>query len=141
MQIAVGLETLACEHRHRHRAGRRLVLHVHGATAPQIPVVVDVARERAVLPVLCVGRHHVGMPEQRQRRAGALARDAGDQVGAIGVAGDQLALQAVGLEVALQHQRGRRLVAGRVGAVDADEVAREADRLLVQSGIDHGEAD
>ena len=93
------------------------------------------------MPVLSVGRHHVRMPEQRERRAGALARDPGHQVGAIGVAGDKFALHAVGLEVALQHECGRRLVAGRVGAVDADEVAREADRLVVQCGIDHGEAD
>ena len=122
-QVAAGLEPRTGERGHGHGPARGLVLHVHRAAAPDVAVVVEVAVERRVLPVLGVGRDDVRVAEQRQGRPLAGAGDAGDQVGAVGIAGHQLAGDAVCLEVVLEQHRGGRLPPRRVRGVDPDQVA------------------
>ena len=67
-----GRKPLRASSRHRHRAGGHLVLHVDGAAAPEIAVVVDDALERRVGPVARVAGDDVGVADERQRlgRAG-----------------------------------------------------------------------
>ena len=69
-QVAARPEAAARQLGHRHRPGRDLVLHVDGAAAPQPAVVVDHRLERRVRPVARVARHHVGVPDERQRLGG-----------------------------------------------------------------------
>ena len=135
--VTAGAEPAAGQGGHRHRPRRGLVLHVRRAAPPQEAVVVQVARERGVPPVLRSGRHDVGVPDQRHRRALARPRDAGDQVRPVGVAGDQLAGHAVRLEVALEQRRRRRLAAGRIRRVDPQQVAQELRRLVAQVALVH----
>ena len=136
-QVAAGLEALPRQRRHRHRPGHRLVLHVDRAAAPQVAVLIEVAVERRVLPVLGVGGDDVGVAEQGQRRPLAAARDPGDQVGPLGITGDQLAGDPVRLQVVPEHHGGRCLPPGRVRGVDADQVAEQAGGLVAQGGVGH----
>ena len=59
------------------------------------------------------------------------------EVGAIRVPRDELALDAVGLEVLLQHEGGRRLAAGRVRRVDPDQVAGKTESLVPELTLVH----
>ena len=58
--------------------------------------------------------------------------DPGHEVRALGHLRDQLALDAVRLEVVAQELRRRRLVAGRVRRVDADQPLEEVGDLVAQ---------
>jgi hypothetical protein len=64
-----------------------------------------------------------------ERRAVA-ARDARDEVRALGHLRDQLALDAVRLEVVAQQLGRARLVARRVRRVDADQALEEVGDLV-----------
>jgi hypothetical protein len=126
----------AREGRHGDRPRRQLVLHVRRPTAPDVAGLVDMAGERRMRPaVRIVGRYHVRMAEERQRRPGAPAADAGDQVGPAGVAGDQLTLDTVRLEVAREQAGRRRLAARRVARVDPQQVAQKGGRLVAKLAL------
>jgi hypothetical protein len=70
--------------------------------------------------------------EEGEARPVAAAAQAGDEVGARRLAGVELALDAVLLEVAAQELGGGRLVARRIDRVDADQLPEELDGLLPQ---------
>jgi hypothetical protein len=114
------------------RAGGHLVLHVDRAAAVEVPVVVDDALERRVRPVPGIGRYDVRVADEGQRGGAVGSGDPGDQVRAVGLAGDQLARHPGVLEVAAQVLGGPGLVAGRVGGVETDQVAGERDDLVLQ---------
>ena len=113
---------------HRHRAGRHLVLHVDRAASPQEAGLVDGGGEGGMGPVPRVGRHDVGLADERERRRPSGAGCAGHQVGPVGVARDQLAVDAGVGEVVEQVRRRAGLVArlaaerglGGVASVEAD---------------------
>jgi hypothetical protein len=90
-----------------------------------------------VLPVLGVGRNDVGVAEEGQARSFARAGDPGDEIGALGVARDELALDAIRLQVLLEHEGGRSFPAGRVRRIDSDQVAGKAERFVPKFTLDH----
>ena len=128
-QVAGAAPAAARQRRHGDGAGRDLVLHVDRPAAPQEAVVVDHGTERRVDPVAGVGRHHVAVPDEGERRSAAGARDPGDEVGATRVARDQLDLDPGALQVGGEHLGHRGLVAVR--GVDPDDLGGEPDRLVV----------
>ncbi len=84
-------------------------------------------------PVAWVDRHDVGVADEREALGVPVAAgQPGDQVGPVGLARDELALDPGLAEVVGQVPRDERLVAGCVAGVEADEVAREAHDLLVE---------
>ena len=84
-----------------------------------------------------VDRHDVGVADEGEALGVRVAAgQAGDQVGPVGLARDELALDPGLAEVVGQVPRDERLVAGCVAGVEADEVAREGHDLLVEIG--HG---
>ena len=119
------------------RPRRGLVLHVGGAAAPDEAVLVQMAGERRMLPVLRLGRNDVGVPEKAERRPVAGAGDPRDQIGAVGIPGNDLRVDAHGLEVPGDLERRRRLAPRRVRRVDADQGTKEGGHLLAQSGVVH----
>ncbi len=139
-QVALRPEAGPCEFGHGHGSRGDLVLHVHGAAPVQVAVVVHDAFERRVRPVAWVRGHHVGVADEGERGRLARAGQARDQVGAVVLAGDELALDTGRAEVVVQVRRGVRLVPrpptqqplGRVAGVEPDQVPRNADDLLVQ---------
>ena len=130
--VAVRDVAAAREHREGDGARGRLALHVERATAPEVAVA-HLARERRHRPVGRVGVDDVGVAGERERRAGAAAAHPRDQVGAPRIARDALALHAVAREIGLEHLGAERLVARRIGRVDADQVARQVDDLVEQA--------
>jgi len=123
---------------HRDHARGQLVLHVHGPAAVEV-VAVDDGIERRVRPVARVGGHDVQVPDQRQRRAAAGARDARDQVGPVRITGDQLAADPGCRQVVAQDHRRSRLAAGRVGRVDPDQPLAQVQDLGARVvGVQHG---
>ena len=84
---------LARERRPRHDLGRRLGLHVERAAAPHVAVV-QLARPRVARPVLGRGEHGVDVREVAEHRAVGLAAQRRDEVGALVLGADQLALEA-----------------------------------------------
>ncbi len=83
------------------------------------------ARERRAAPALARGRDHVDMALEQERRRGAAAGQARDQVGALRLAGADRALDAGLGEQALDVGDARALVARRVGGVEPDQVAEQ----------------
>ena len=134
-QIAARLKAGAGEVGDRHAARGELVLHVAGAATPDEALVVEVRVKRRMRPVGRVSGHDVGVPHQRERRPRAAAGQAGDQVGPVGIASHQLTGHAVGLEVLLDDQRGRRLASRRVRRIDPHELAQELDGLVAESDV------
>jgi hypothetical protein len=107
-----------------HAHGHHL-LHVDRAPAPERPVV-DLARERRVPPAAGLGRDHVDVAVEQQRRPGPVAPgQPGDQVGPPRGRRQHLRLhpglgQGVGQE---GHRLG--LVAWRVGGVEPQQRAQQ----------------
>ncbi len=134
-QVTTRPEARSGQPGHRDHAGRQLVLHVHGAAAVEVAVVDDGVEGR-VGPVPRVGRHHVQVPDEGQRGSTAGPRDARDQVGPVGVAGDQLAGDPGRFQVVPQHHCGCRLAAGRVCRVDPDQGLAQAQDLGPQLTVD-----
>ena len=73
--------------------GRDLALHVERAAAPDLAVV-ELAAQRAAAPLLGVGGHGVDVTEQAQGRARRRPAQPRDEVGALGLGGRQLAVEA-----------------------------------------------
>ena len=129
-QVAAGLKARAGKMRDRDTPRRELVLHVARAAAPDVAIVVKVSTKRRVRPILGVSRHHIGVAHQRERRAVARTRQAGDQIRAFGITRDELDLQPIGLEVLLDDHRDGRLAPRRVRRIDAHEIAQQLDRFV-----------
>ena len=92
-EISRGDEALAGERGERDRARRHLILHVERAAPPDLAVD-EVARPGIALPLGGVREHGVGMGQEREGRTVA-ALDPGDEVRAVRLAGEELALHAV----------------------------------------------
>ena len=102
------------------------------APRPIEPAAGDRGPERVEGPGVARRRDDVRVGEQHHRRTAAAARDPSDEVEALRIGTDELALDAGGLEVLRDQPRGRGLVAGRVGGVEADQGLRELDHLVAQ---------
>jgi len=111
-------EAVTLKRREGDRRSRHLSLHVESAPPPDLPVH-EVSGPRVTIPLRGVGENSVGVTQERQRRT-ASARDPRNDVGPVGHAGDELALDTVLREIVAQELRGKRLVPGRVDGVDAD---------------------
>ncbi len=133
-QVAGRLEALAGERGDRDRVRGHLPLHVERAAPPDLAVA-HLAGERRHRPLGGVGEDDVGVAEQQQRRAVAATRNPGDEAGALGHARVEVAANAVCLEVFAQELGRRRLVAGRVGRVDADEPAEQIGDFVPQAHV------
>ena len=93
----------------------------------------DRAGERWVAPAAVLGRDHVHVPVEQQRRQVAAAgrRHPHDQVGA-----PRRGREHLGLQPRLAHLLGEELdalglVARRVGGVEADQRPQQLDRLVL----------
>ena len=126
-------------------AGGELPLHVGGAAADH-PAVADLGAERRQGPVRIGRRDDVGVGHEHDRGAAAGALDPGDQVEAVGVGADQLALDPRRGEVVGDQLRGRsspgradsRCRAGSArGSSSTDLVAQAQARptLSTSSGV------
>ncbi len=80
--VALRLEALARERRHRDRARGHLALHVERAASPDLAVA-ELAGPRIELPLGRIREHRVRVREEREPRPVAAARDAGDEVRAL----------------------------------------------------------
>ncbi|MGH2827004.1 MAG: hypothetical protein ACRDKF_08530 [Actinomycetota bacterium] len=80
-------------------------------------------------PISFVGRHHVGVSAERERRSFTGSRDAGDEVGALGLARDQLAFDTRGLEIVPKELGGLGFVPRGIRGIDADQSAQKIGRL------------
>ena len=130
-QVTARPEPRPRETREGHSPGCDLVLHVDGAAAEEIAVVVDDRVERWVRPVPGITRHDVGVAHECQGGSGATAAQPGDEVRPQRVARHDLALDPGRLEIVPEEHRSGRLAAGRVGGVDLDQGAAEVDDLAV----------
>ena len=106
-------------------------LFMSSAPRPQTIAVAQLAGERRHRPLGRIGEHDVRVAEEEQRRPVA-ARDPRDEVRALGHLRDQLALDAVRLEVVAQELGRSGLVAGRVRRVDADQALEKVGDLVAQ---------
>src|SRR4051794_34259735 len=97
-QVAVGLEAFAGQGGKRHRGSRDLALHVHGPATPDRAVAFD-RREWLDRPLLAPCHDDVEVAEERERWPGATAAETYEEVRAIRVLGDPLAVHAGRLEV------------------------------------------
>ncbi len=116
-EVAFGAKSLVGEmaHRYGHRSGQ--VEHVHRPPAPYLAVD-DLPTEGIVAPVLTVGGHDIGVPEERQRRRLTVATlDLGHQGGATGQGLVQLHVEASSLEQVAQEIGVALFVARLRGAV------------------------
>lgn len=115
------------------------VEHVHGAASPD-RALDELAPEWVMAPVLGRGRHHVGVPEQGERRCRRVGSpDPGHQRGPpwLGLVG--LHVDPRTLEVALDELGAAVLLArGDAPVVDApiaDELLEKLGRLLGTTGV------
>jgi hypothetical protein len=122
--IAARLKPGASKVGDRHTARGELFLHVTRTTTPDVTVVIEMRAKWRVRPILGIRRHHIGMAHQRERRTIARPRQAGDQIGALGIARHEFDLQPIGLEVLLDDHRYGRLAPRRVRRVDAHKIAQ-----------------
>jgi hypothetical protein len=135
-QIAVGPEAVTRERRDRDRGCGDVALHVERAAPPDL-VVEQLGAPGIALPLGGIGKHRVGVGEQREARPRAPPRKPRDEVGPSRLAGEQLRLDAAFREV-LAEQIGRNgLVPGRVDRVESDQRLQELDRLLTKRGDGH----
>ena len=123
----------ALQQQHRQQLHHARALHVHRAAAVDAPVAHDAAERRHV-PELLLDRHHVEVIAEQQRAAAAVAVQPRDQRLAARRNLDVLAGDALGLEQRAEEARGRGLVAGRVGGVDAQVALEDVQRLGVDGG-------
>ena len=110
------------------------------APRPQMQPSASLGRERVVAPVRRVGRDDVQVAvDQQGGPAPVLALDSGDHAGALGVR-----LQDRRLQAHLGQLRGDVLgglaltgarVVARVGGVDPDQVAADADDLVLRGHL------
>ena len=135
--VALRLEALAREGRHRDSARGHLALHVERAATPDLAVA-ELARPWIDLPLGRVREHRVRVREERQPRPVAGARDPRNEVRTLGNLGVQLAGDAVRLEVRAQVLGRSGLVPGRVDGVEADQL-REQRRHLVAERDDRAQ--
>ena len=137
-QVALGPEAAPHERAEDDRHRRREVEHVDRAAAPHLAVD-QLAAERVVPPAGGVDGHDVGVAHQAQRRRiGIGAGNAGDERGAARRRLPPLDVDAVALDVGLQHVGVACLESGLGGAlVDAlvaDQRLQQLDRLTGQIG-------
>jgi hypothetical protein len=124
------LEPLAGERGDRDGIGRHLALHVERTATPHVAVA-NLAGPRIDRPLgrICQNSVRVGQ-EQEPRRVRIATGDPRHEVGTIGDAREQRALDAERLEVPPQELRRDRLVAGRVDRVEAEQAREEPDHLV-----------
>ena len=134
-EVARRPEALASQRRERDGARGHLVLHVEGAAAPDL-FADELARPGIPFPLRGVGDDRVGVTEERQARPVA-ARQARDEIRALGRARIELGLDAVRREVVAQHLGCERLVPRRVDGVQAEEPLQELDRLVAERDRRH----
>ncbi len=118
-------------HHHRHAA-----LHVERPAAPHEAVVL-LAAERIVRPAPG-RRNHVDVPLHQQRRRGTLAGQARDQVGTLGVRGDDPGLTAEAVEQPAHPLHALALVARRVRRVEAQQLREQLGRAVLERVWGHG---
>ena len=145
--VAVERDVAALQLQHHHQRGGEVVLVVHRA-APVDVAAVAVGAERAVLPLLRVHVDGVEVADDEQRPLPARSLEPRHDVRAVGVGGQQLHRNALGLEHLL-HVVGRRLLhAGRVARVDPDQrlevpqrFCLERDEIRLERCLGGGRAD
>jgi hypothetical protein len=116
------------DHRQRHRVH---VLHVDGAATPEAAVL-DLAAERIDAPVVRVGRDDIEVAVNEQRTATLiLAGHPGDDARAALVRLVDLRLEPDLGQLLGDVFGGLALVAGRVRAVDPDQVAAQVDDFVL----------
>ncbi len=120
----------------RNGARRELALHVRGA-APDQPAVAELRRERSNGPIGARRGDDVGVGEQHQRRRLAATLEAGDEVEALRVGPNELAIDARGAEVVGEKLGGGGLVTGRVRGVEPDQRLSQPDHLVPEPGVGH----
>src|SRR5439155_24944143 len=101
--------------------------------APDV-VVVDLGRERVVLPRLTGRRDDVDVAVEEEGRSGAAAAGTRDQVRAFRLARVDAGLEAGVAQEALDERDAFALVAGRVGRVEADETLEKLGRRTPDLG-------
>ena len=137
-EVAAVLEQPA----HGHGEGGQQVLHVDGAAPPDVAVLHDAGKGRLV-PLVGRRRHDVLVRHERQARPRARAGQRDDEAAPPGRLAHDLAAQTETAKVLVEERGHGRLVAGRVGRVDADQGGEQLARLALhpgdQGGIDAGD--
>ena len=111
--------------------GGRPAFHVDGA-APEHRAVDDVARQRVARPQLALARRKdVDMAVEHEVRAGRVKGRGGEDVRHRRLRRHDLVVDALGVEEGGDKSRARLRVARRVVGIDAREVLKEADGLVL----------
>lgn len=113
---------------HRGHEHRHATLHVQGAATPE-DAVADLAGEGVGRPLLAGHRDHVDVTVEEQRRSRATPGQAGDDVGPVGIAGENPYLQPRGLQLGRQPGDQLTLPTGGRARVEADQLAGKLARL------------
>ena len=78
------------------------------------------------------GHDDVEVPQEGQRRTGPVAAQPDEEVRAIGILRDALALEARRKQVVLENRHRARLAPGRVGGVAGDQAPQQVTDLAAQ---------
>ena len=131
--VAVEGDLAALEQQHRHERGRDVVFIIDGAAAVDVAALAG-RGERAVFPLLRIDVHGIGVRHDEQWAFRAVAPEAGDEVWALRIEGEDLGFDALGFENAFEIFDGGDLVTGRITGVHAHERLKVSHRFLVNSG-------
>ena len=140
--VAVELHAGAFEQEHRHERGGEVVFVVHGSAAVDVAVFEGGGEGAEGGPLGRLDVDDVRVGHDEQRLLGAIAFQARDEVRALLFKREGFDGDAFGFEHGAEVVDGGRLVAGRVGGVDADEGLEVAQGFRVDGvpvGVGRGE--
>lgn len=112
---------------HRGDEHRHAALHVERAAAPE-DALANLPGERVDRPSLAGHGDHVDVPVEEQRRRRPAPLEEGDDVGALGVAGEDPHVEPGGLQLRSQPGDQLALAPARRGRVEADQLPRQLSR-------------
>ena len=132
--VAVKKRTGALEEEHRHHSGGEVGFVVKGAAAVDVASVAG-GREGREGPFGGINFDGVGVAHDEEGAFGAVAFEAGDEVGSSGVFGCDGDGDAFGFEDFFDVFDDLCFVAGRVGGVDLDEGLEVAHGFVINGGL------
>ena len=128
--VAVERQLAAFQKQHRHERSGDVVLIVHGAAAVDVAVGACGGKRR-MFPLLGVDVDDIGVAHEEERALRAVAADASDEVGPIGVDGEDFRLDPFGFEDAFEIVHRGPFASGRVAGVEAQEILKMFKRFFV----------
>ena len=115
-------------HHHGQFGGQQLLIVLRPAPV-NVAVLLD-GRQWVHRPLRAVGRHHIAVRDQQQRALLARAAQPRHKVQTLGIVAQQFRGNALAVGYLLQILRHARLVPGRIGGVQPDQLRQIARRQI-----------